>query len=75
MIQKLKKISNFRGGGDSFGFTKNQTQSQILFCFIQGGYDSMNFLNTVERYDPIKETWDYVAPMNVKRSRMALVTW
>jgi len=34
----------------------------------------MNFLNTVERYDPIKESWEFVAPMNVKRSRMALVT-
>ncbi len=34
----------------------------------------MNFLNTVERYDPVKESWEFVAPMNVKRSRMALVT-
>lgn len=42
--------------------------------YAAGGYDSAQFLSSVERYDPIKNEWEYVASMNVKRSRMALVT-
>lgn len=42
--------------------------------YAAGGYDSLNFLNSVERYDPLEDKWDYVSPMIVKRSRMALVT-
>jgi hypothetical protein len=42
--------------------------------YAAGGYDSLNFLSSVERYDPVEDKWDYVSPMIVKRSRMALVT-
>ena len=42
--------------------------------YAAGGYDSSNFLNSVERYDPSVDKWELVAPMNVKRSRIALVT-
>ena len=42
--------------------------------YAAGGYDSLNFLSSVERYDPIEDKWDNVSPMIVKRSRMALVT-
>lgn len=38
-----------------------------------GGYDGASFLRTVERFDMATQTWTYVAPMNVKRSRVALV--
>ncbi len=36
-------------------------------------YDGSIFLRTVEAYDPVINKWTYVAPMNVKRSRVALV--
>lgn len=42
--------------------------------YAAGGYDSLNFLNSVERYDPIEDKWEFVASMNIKRSRMALIT-
>lgn len=42
--------------------------------YAAGGYDSLNFLNSVEKYDPIEDKWEFVASMNVKRSRMALIT-
>lgn len=42
--------------------------------YAAGGYDSLNFLNSVERYDPIENKWEFVASMNIKRSRMALIT-
>ena len=40
------------------------------FNLLAGGYDSLNFLCTVECYDPILDKWEYVANMNIKRSRM-----
>lgn len=37
-----------------------------------GGYDGNSFLRSVEVYDINKDQWKLVAPMNVKRSRVAL---
>lgn len=37
-----------------------------------GGYDGSSFLRSVEVYDANLDTWKQVAPMNVKRSRVAL---
>lgn len=34
----------------------------------------MNFLSSVEVYNPEVDKWEFVASMNTKRSRMALVT-
>lgn len=31
------------------------------------------FLESAEVYDPKARTWSFIAPMNVKRSRVALV--
>ena len=41
--------------------------------YAAGGYDGNVFLKTVECYDPGTDTWTLMAPMNVKRSRVALV--
>jgi kelch-like protein 18 len=41
--------------------------------YSAGGYDGAQFLKTVEWYDPDQRAWQYVAPMNVRRSRVALV--
>jgi len=41
--------------------------------YAAGGYDGHVFLKTCECYDPIANRWTYVAPMNVQRSRVALV--
>lgn len=38
-----------------------------------GGYDGSAFLKSVECFDPVANKWSYVAPMNVTRSRVALV--
>lgn len=35
---------------------------------IQGGYDGLNILNSVERYDPHTGHWTSVTPMATKRS-------
>lgn len=37
-------------------------------CFIAG----QSFLRSVEAYDPNLDEWKTIAPMNVKRSRVAL---
>jgi kelch-like protein 18 len=37
-----------------------------------GGYDGSSFLKSVECYDPNSDSWKIIAPMNVKRSRVAL---
>jgi kelch-like protein 18 len=42
--------------------------------YAAGGFDSLNVLNTVERYDPVEDKWEFVAPMLVKRRHMALIT-
>jgi hypothetical protein len=42
--------------------------------FAVGGYDGMQFLNTVERYCPIEDKWSFVSSMKEKRSRLALTT-
>lgn len=39
-----------------------------------GGYDGESFLSSVEMYDPLKDEWTTIASMNVKRSRVALVS-
>lgn len=46
----------------------------IIKLIIQliGGYDGSSFLRSVEVYDPNYDAWKTIAPMNVKRSRVAL---
>ncbi|KAH7978244.1 hypothetical protein HPB49_004906 [Dermacentor silvarum] len=45
-------------------------QGKIYVC---GGYDGATFLQTAEAFDPVTQQWQFVAPMNVTRSRVALV--
>jgi kelch-like protein 18 len=40
--------------------------------YVVGGYDGTMFLRSVEVYDPNTDCWKTIAPMNVKRSRVAL---
>lgn len=40
----------------------------LLLCFVSGGYDGLNILNSVERYDPHTGHWTNVTPMATKRS-------
>lgn len=42
----------------------------LFFLFL--GYDGNSFLRSCEVYNPNKDSWETVAPMNVKRSRVAL---
>lgn len=46
----------------------------LLSCFymITGGYDGLNILNSVERYDPHTGHWTSVTPMANKRSGMSI---
>lgn len=41
--------------------------------YVCGGYDGVTSLNSVERYDPLTNTWRSVAPMNKSRSAGAVV--
>uniref|UniRef100_A0A8C5JJJ6 Kelch like family member 12 n=1 Tax=Junco hyemalis TaxID=40217 RepID=A0A8C5JJJ6_JUNHY len=38
----------------------------LLLCFVSGGYDGLNILNSVERYDPHTGHWTNVTPMATK---------
>ena len=40
--------------------------------FVVGGYDSVNQLPTVERYDVDTNQWEYVARMNSPRSALGV---
>lgn len=42
--------------------------STLVMCFLIGGYDGLNILNSVERYDPHTGHWTSVTPMATKRS-------
>ncbi|NWS78106.1 KLH10 protein, partial [Crotophaga sulcirostris] len=37
------------------------------FVYIIGGFDSMDYFNRVKRFDPVKKTWQQVAPMYSRR--------
>ncbi|XP_077307114.1 kelch-like protein 10 [Lithobates pipiens] len=37
------------------------------FMFVVGGFNGMDFFNSVRRFDPVKKIWQQVAPMNDKR--------
>lgn len=41
--------------------------------YVCGGYDGKSFLNTVECFDPIADKWTFVAPMSIRRSRVAMI--
>ena len=48
-------------------FSRSQTYGLLLY-FVSGGYDGLNILNSVERYDPHTGHWTNVTPMATKRS-------
>ncbi|XP_061199242.1 kelch-like protein 10 [Neopsephotus bourkii] len=37
------------------------------FIYVVGGFDGMQFLNSVKRFDPLRKTWHQVAPMHSRR--------
>ncbi|XP_073434349.1 kelch-like protein 10 [Dendrobates tinctorius] len=37
------------------------------YVYLIGGFDSVDHLNNVNRFDPVKKTWKQVAPMHSKR--------
>lgn len=37
------------------------------FVYVIGGFDSMDYFNSVKRFDPLKKTWQQVAPMHSRR--------
>eukprot|EP00656_Telonema_subtile_P003154 TRINITY_DN11443_c0_g1_i3.p1 TRINITY_DN11443_c0_g1~~TRINITY_DN11443_c0_g1_i3.p1 ORF type:complete len:575 (+),score=113.21 TRINITY_DN11443_c0_g1_i3:119-1843(+) len=44
-----------------------QEQTSAGFIYSLGGHNGHNYLNSVERYDRITNTWQQVAPMSAKR--------
>lgn len=48
-------------------FSRSQIHCLLLY-FVSGGYDGLNILNSVERYDPHTGHWTNVTPMATKRS-------
>lgn len=42
--------------------------------YVAGGYDGTSFLKSVEVYDPVEKKWSPVSPMNMRRSRVSLVS-
>ncbi|NWS63519.1 KLH10 protein, partial [Chunga burmeisteri] len=37
------------------------------FVYVIGGFDGMDYFNSVKRFDPLKKTWQQVAPMHSRR--------
>ncbi|GAB0199093.1 kelch-like protein 10 [Grus japonensis] len=37
------------------------------FVYVIGGFDSVDYFNSVKRFDPLKKTWQQVAPMHSRR--------
>lgn len=37
------------------------------YVYIIGGFDSVDYFNSVKRFDPVKKTWHQVAPMHSRR--------
>ncbi|PIO14019.1 hypothetical protein AB205_0096470, partial [Aquarana catesbeiana] len=37
------------------------------YVYLVGGFNGMDFLNSVRRFDPVKKIWKQVAPMNRKQ--------
>ncbi|XP_044855560.1 kelch-like protein 10 isoform X2 [Mauremys mutica] len=37
------------------------------YVYIIGGFDSVDYFNSVKRFDPLKKTWHQVAPMHSRR--------
>ncbi|NXU54038.1 KLH10 protein, partial [Turnix velox] len=37
------------------------------FIYVVGGFDSMDYFSSVKRFDPLKKTWQQVAPMHSRR--------
>lgn len=37
------------------------------FIYVVGGFDSVDYFNTVRRFDPLRKTWHQVAPMHWRR--------
>lgn len=37
------------------------------FVYVIGGFDSVDYFNRVKRFDPLKKTWQQVAPMHARR--------
>ena len=44
-----------------------QEQTSSGYIYSLGGHNGHNYLNSVERYDRITNTWQQVAPMSAKR--------
>lgn len=42
------------------------------YLYAVGGYDGVSQLNSVERYDVERDTWEYVASMNSRRSALSV---
>nr|XP_013055249.1 kelch-like protein 10 [Anser cygnoides] len=37
------------------------------FVYVIGGFDSVDYFNSVKRFDPLRKTWHQVAPMHSRR--------
>ena len=50
----------------------------MMLLFIEslllGGHDGLSIFNSVERYDPELQQWNYVSDMNCKRCRLGVAS-
>uniref|UniRef100_A0A8C4XL28 Kelch like family member 10 n=1 Tax=Falco tinnunculus TaxID=100819 RepID=A0A8C4XL28_FALTI len=44
------------------------------FIYLVGGFDSTDYFNSVRRFDPLKKTWQQVAPMHSRRCYVSVAT-
>ncbi len=62
-IDQWGMLGNMRVGREGAGLV---FASDAMYCI--GGYDGVNLLNSVEKYDPHTGQWSTVAPMHTRRS-------
>ncbi|EDO29422.1 predicted protein [Nematostella vectensis] len=52
----------------------NQLDLCLGYLYAVGGHDGVNYLKTVERYDPETNEWSYVASMGARRGGVGVAT-
>ena len=60
---RFNNVSPFNLGPRAY----HGTASIGHLIYVVGGFDGLDYFNSVRSFDPIEKVWSEVAPMNAKR--------